>query len=72
MWHNPLSRAEYASLVAKAREFGQESTVMRTGQGGDKQEMIRAVIVSAEEIATNPAFADLREREGLGDTSPKV
>ena len=72
MWHNPLSRAEYASLVAKAQECGQESTVMRTGQGGDKQEMIRAVIVSAEEIATNPAFAELREREGLGDTSPKV
>ena len=45
---------------------------MRTGQGGDKQEMIRAVIVSAEEIATNPAFAELREREGLGDASPKV
>ena len=45
---------------------------MRTREGTNQREMINAVVVSAEEIATNPAFAELREREGLGEGTSQV
>ena len=45
---------------------------MRTQEGSNQREMIHAVVVSAEEIANNPAFAELREREGLGEGTSQV
>ena len=45
---------------------------MRTQEGSNQREMIHAVVVSAEEIANNPAFAELRDREGLGEGTSQV
>ena len=59
-------------MLKKAQQHGQESTILRTIEGSDQREMIHAVVVSAEEIANNPDFAELREREGLGEGTSQV
>ena len=59
-------------MVQTAQQYGQESTVMRTRQGSNQREIVQAVVVSADEIANNPAFSALREREGLGEGTSQV
>ena len=61
-------RKQYKRMMRSAAEYGTESTVARPGGG----EMCQAYVVPRHEILTNPAFADLREREGLGDGTSGV
>ena len=64
-------RKQYRKMMKSAKKFGTESTVMKPHSGAGRQ-MVQAYVVPRQEILTNPAFADLREREGLGDGSSGV
>ena len=57
--------------MKSAKKFGTESTVMKPGSVAGR-EMCQAYVVPRHEILTNPAFADLRELEGLGDGTSGV
>ena len=59
-------------MLKRARQYGYESTVMRPVNGGNQRQMVQAIVVSAEEIENNPAFAEIREREGLGEGTSGV
>ena len=59
-------------MLKKAKQYGYESSVMRTVKGGHQRQMIQAYVVPADEIMNNPAFADIREREGLGEGTSGV
>lgn len=65
-------RKQYGKLVKRARQYGYESSVMRPVSGGNHRQMIQAIVVPAEEIENNPAFAEIREREGLGEGTSGV
>ena len=58
-------------MMKSAKQFGTESTVMKPNSGTGRQ-MCQAYVVPRHEILTNPAFADLREREGLGEGASGV
>ena len=45
---------------------------MRPVQSGAARQMCQAYVVPKEEILSNPAFADLRLREGLGEGTSGV
>ena len=66
-----LYRKQYRKMMKSAKKFGTESTVMKPQSGAGRQ-MVQAYVVPRHEILTNPAFADLREREGLGDGTSGV
>jgi len=63
----PLTKKQYNKMLKKAKKHGFESTVMRPVSGGNQRQMIQAIVVPAEEIENHPDFADIREREGLGE-----
>ena len=48
-------------MMRSAAEYGTESTVARPGGG----EMCQAYVVPRHEVLYNPAFAELRQWEGL-------
>ena len=58
--------------MKSAKQFGTESTVMRPVQSGAARQMCQAYVVPKEEILANPAFADFRLREGLGEGTSGV
>ena len=45
---------------------------MKPINGGSHRQMIQAIVVPADEIENNPAFAEIREREGLGEGTSGV
>ena len=45
---------------------------MRPVQSGAARQMCQAYVVPKEEILSNPAFAELRLREGLGEGNSGV
>ena len=59
-----LSRAEYQELVTAAKERGRRGRLVRGGQGDTASQLIDVMVVSADEVRHNPAFAALRDREG--------
>ena len=65
-------RKQYKKIMKSAKQFGTESTVMRPVKGGGARQMCQAYVVPREEILSNPAFADLRLREGLGEGTSGV
>ena len=65
-------RKQYNKMLKKAKKHGFESTVMRPVSGGNQRQMIQAIVVPAEEIENHPDFADIREREGLGEGTSGV
>ena len=65
-------RKQYGKMLKRARQYGYESTVMRPVNGGSHRQMIQAIVVPAEEIENNPDFAEIREREGLGEGTSGV
>ena len=69
MFHD---RKQYGKMLKKAKKHGFESTVMRPVSGGNQRQMIQAIVVPAEEIENHPDFADIREREGLGEGTSGV
>ena len=67
LWH----RTQYDNLLERAQQFGEQATVVRSRDGFER-ELVQAVVVSAEEVKNNPAFADLLEREGIGGRQTQV
>ena len=59
-------------MMKSAAEFGTESTVMRPVNNGDGRQMCQAYVVPRHEILYNPAFAELREYEGIEDGTTGV
>ena len=56
-----VARKQYKRMMRSAAEYGTESTVARPGGG----EMCQAYVVPRHEVLYNPAFAELRQWEGL-------
>ena len=65
-------RKQYKRMLKSAAEFGTESTVMRPTNNGDGRQMCQAYVVPRHEILYNPAFAELREYEGIDDGTTGV